>query len=243
LALISGASIRTVHVRLLAFASASDAVGAGELTLELEPGASVGSLKTELERRYPALRGLWHRLAVAVDGEVVEDQTPLQDGAEVALLPPVSGGAGAADRVALVEGTIDQGELLGAVCSASRGAVVLFVGTVRDAHRGRTVERITYSAYPSMARARLERIVGELEAAASDVAVAVIHRLGSIAAGEASVAIAVASPHRQEAYEISRRALERLKAEVPIWKREHYAGGDAAWREEESLAPEPASRA
>lgn len=226
-----------MRIRLLAFATASDAVGSSEIAFDVDPGTSVGSLKSSLESRYPALRPLWPRLAVAVDGEIVEDEALLEEGAEVALLPPVSGGADAPHRVALVEGPIDSARLLAAVCAPSRGAVVLFVGTVRDHHRGRGVERITYSAYRSMALARLEGIVDELEAEGEDLAISVVHRLGSIAAGEGSVAIAVGSPHRHEAYQASRRVLERLKAEVPIWKREHYRDGDAAWREEESLAP------
>jgi len=226
-----------VTIRLLAFASASDALGAAEVALELPQGSSVGTLKSSLEQRYPALAGLWHRIAIAVNGEIADDGTLLEDEAEVALLPPVSGGSmvAAASRARLVDGPIDTAEPIRAVQSRSRGAVVLFVGTVRDHHRGRAVERITYSAYGSMAHSRLERIVRELEDEAEGLAVAIVHRLGSIAAGEASVVIATASPHRQEAYAASRRALERLKAEVPIWKREHYVDGAAAWREEESL--------
>jgi len=226
-----------VRIRLLAFASASDALGATEVALEVPQRSSVGTLKSSLEQRYPALEGLWHRIAIAVDGEIADDGTLLEDDAEVALLPPVSGGCSVAStsKARLVDATIDAAESVRAVQSRSRGAVVLFVGTVRDRHRGRPVERITYSAYGSMAQSRLERIVRELEEEAEGLAVAIVHRLGSIAAGEASVVIATASPHRQEAYAASRRALERLKSEVPIWKREHYGDGAAAWREEESL--------
>jgi molybdopterin synthase catalytic subunit len=86
-----------------------------------------------------------------------------------------------------------------------------------------------------MAEERLRTIVRELEAEGDDLALAIVHRLGEVPAGEASVAIAAASPHRAAAYEASRRALERLKKEVPIWKRERYAGGEEAWREEEKL--------
>lgn len=226
-----------MKIRLLAFASASDALGATEVVLEVPSETSVGTLKASLEERYPALSELWHRIAIAVDGEIADDRAVLQDQAEVALLPPVSGGStvAATAKVRLVDGPIDTSEPVGAVQSPSRGAVVLFVGTVRDHHGGRPVERITYSAYTSMAQSRLERIVRELELEAAGLAVAIVHRLGSIAAGEPSVAIATASPHRQEAYRASRRALERLKAEVPIWKREHYRDGETAWREEETL--------
>jgi molybdopterin synthase catalytic subunit len=99
------------------------------------------------------------------------------------------------------------------------------------------VARLTYAAYRPMAERTLGRIVADLEAAHEDLRAAIVHRLGEVAVGEASVVIAVASPHRDAAWAASRQALERLKREVPIWKREHYADGGAAWREEEPLAP------
>lgn len=159
----------------------------------------------------------------------------------VATAPPVL--AGGLSRAALVEEPIDLPAVQAMVAGASRGAVVIFLGTVRDSHRGRAVVALTYSAYRPMADSRLARIVADLEAAHSGLSAAIVHRLGRLLPGEASVVIAVASPHRAAAYEASRRALERLKAEVPIWKREHYADGATAWREEESLVPEGAAGA
>lgn len=135
----------------------------------------------------------------------------------------------------LTDTVIDSSALVAAVASPRRGAVVLFLGTARDHHQGRAVTLLGYDAYRPMAEARLERIVTELSDPAAEVAVEIVHRLGEVPAGEASVAIAAASPHRAAAYEASRLALERLKKEVPIWKREHYADGAAAWREEEPL--------
>jgi molybdopterin synthase catalytic subunit len=134
----------------------------------------------------------------------------------------------------LVEGPIDTASLLGAVAAPGRGAVVLFLGTVRDEHAGRTVRGIEYSGYRAMAESALARIEAEL-AREHGAKVRIVHRLGAMSVGEASVAIAAAAPHRAAAYAASRAALERLKAEVPIWKRELYADGDAAWREEEPL--------
>lgn len=231
-----------MRIRLLAFASAADALGTGETAIELAEGAGVADLRRELEARHPELVALWSRLAVAVDGEIAGPETSLADGAEVALLPPVSGGSGKAvaeapprPRALLTEAPIRVDDAVAAVARPSRGAVLVFLGTVRDQHRGRPVERLTYSAYRSMAEARLGRIEREIEAAGDDLGLAIVHRLGEVPAGEASVVIAAASPHRAAAYEASREALERLKREVPIWKREHYAGGDAAWREEEPL--------
>ncbi len=237
----------TMKIRLLAFASAGDALGTGETEIELPAGSRIADLRARLDREHPGLAPLWPRLAVAIDGRVARSDEEIPDGAEVALLPPVSGGteepeqpaAPASRKTALTEEPIDAGAAVAAVAGPSRGAVVLFLGTVRDHHAGRLVEKLTYSAYRAMAEAALCRIVADLEAAGADLRAAIVHRLGEVPAGEASVAIAVAAPHRAAAYEASRVALERLKAEVPIWKREHYKGGEAVWREEEPLGRSP----
>lgn len=253
-----------MKIRLLAFASAGDALGASELVLELPAGLRLEELRRRLEREHPALVPLWPRLAVAIDGRLAGADEPLAEGMEVALLPPVSGGSGKSDqppvsggsgrqapaaappvpfasaaRAALVEAPIDVAAVVAAVAGPQRGALLTFLGTVRDQHAGRRVERLTYSAYRPMAEARLAAIVTDLESTHAGLRAAIVHRLGEVAVGEPSVVIAVASPHRAAAYEASRTALERLKSEVPIWKREHYAGGEAAWREEEALVPLP----
>ena len=226
-----------MKIRLLAFASAGDALGATETEMELPEGSRVADLRARLDREHPALTPLWPRLAVAVDGRISSPDEPLQDGIEVALLPPVSGGSGLAE---LVDGPIDVDRAVRSVEDPGFGAVVVFLGTVRNHHAGRAVEKLTYSAYRRMAAGTLAKIVSELEAKGTRVSI--VHRLGEVPAGEPSVVIAVGSPHRAAAYEASRTALERLKAEVPIWKREHYAEGEAVWREEEALSPIPLER-
>jgi molybdopterin synthase catalytic subunit/molybdopterin converting factor small subunit len=233
--LCTSATILAMKIRLFAFASAGDALGATETGLEMPDGSRVADLRDRLDREHPALRPLWPRLAIAVDGRIVAADEPLRDGAEVALLPPVSGGMDEPLRAGLVDGPLDVDRAVAAVSGPGRGAVVVFLGTVRDNHAGRRVEKLTYSAYPSMAVAGLRRIVDDLEAAHPGLRAAIVHRLGEVPVGEASVVIAVGSPHRAAAYEASRTALERLKAEIPLWKREHYADGEAAWREEEPL--------
>jgi molybdopterin synthase catalytic subunit/molybdopterin converting factor small subunit len=229
-----------MKVHVLAFASAGDALGRNELDVEVPPGSDLGLLLGLLETGYPQLGPLWSRLAVAVDGRLADRAQPLREGCEVALLPPVSGGtpepATATAAVELVDGPLLPAAIQARVSGPTRGAVLLFVGTVRDSHGGEAIAKLTYAAYRPMALAALTRIVGELEAETTDLRVGISHRLGEVPVGEASVVIAVASPHRAAAYAASRRALERLKAEVPIWKREHFASGRATWREEEPLA-------
>lgn len=227
-----------MKIRLLAFASAGDALGANEMEIEMPEGSRVADLRERLDAEHPKMRALWPRLAVAVDGRVVTPDEALTPGAEVALLPPVSGGSGAGgSRADLADGPIDTEAVVAGVSGPGCGAVLVFLGTVRDSHAGRRVEKLTYSAYRRMALDGLERIVADLEAASPGLRAAIVHRLGEVPVGEASVVIAVASPHRAAAYEASRTALERLKAEIPIWKREHYSKGPAVWREEEPLVP------
>jgi molybdopterin synthase catalytic subunit len=134
----------------------------------------------------------------------------------------------------LVAGPLDAQALAAEVASPSHGAGVLFVGTVRNRHQGRAVRGIRYTAYELMAERLLERIEEEL-AAAHGARVRIQHRLGELAVGEASIVIAISAPHRAAAYEANREALERVKREVPIWKRELYADGGEDWREVEPL--------
>lgn len=221
-----------MKIRVLAFASAADALESRALELELDEGLTVGELLTRLEARSPALAPLRDRLAVAVDGKLSGPDDRIGPDAEVALLPPVSGG----DRtpaVQLVARPIEPGEL--ATSDSSCGAEVLFLGRVRDHSQGRTVTGITYEGYEPMAEKRLEAIADDLSKAG--VRLRIIHRLGDVPAGELSVAIAAQAPHRAAAFDACREALERLKRETPIWKLERYDDGSAAWREEESLSP------
>ena len=132
-------------------------------------------------------------------------------------------------RAALVSHPLDPAALLREVSRSANGAVVLFVGTVRDLNDGRPVTGIDYSAYVPMAERELAAIASEAARAHGTDDVVIEHRTGTLALGEASVAIAVAHPHRAEAYEASRRIIEEIKRRVPIWKREHYADGTREW--------------
>jgi molybdopterin synthase catalytic subunit len=128
----------------------------------------------------------------------------------------------------LTHRAIDAALLARQVSSPGRGAVVSFVGVVRDHHAGREVTRLEYSAYEAMAEAECGRIVAEAEARWA-VTVAVEHRLGRLAIGDTAVAIAVAAAHRGEAFDACRHVIEAVKSRVPIWKREYYADGSVAW--------------
>lgn len=132
-------------------------------------------------------------------------------------------------RSAIVERPLDAGALTAEVSRTANGALVCFVGVVRESHAGRSVTGIDYSAYAGMADRELAAIVAEAGDRFGTPDVVCEHRLGTLAVGEASVVIAVGHPRRAQAYEASRYVIEALKARVPIWKREHYTDGTRAW--------------
>jgi molybdopterin synthase catalytic subunit len=132
-------------------------------------------------------------------------------------------------RAALVEHPLDAVAVVAEVQRSANGALVLFVGTVRDEHRGRAVTGIEYSAYGSMAISELTRIVTEASERFGTPDIVCEHRIGVLRVNEASVVIGVGHPRRAQAYEASRWVIEALKASVPIWKREHYADGTREW--------------
>jgi molybdopterin synthase catalytic subunit len=132
-------------------------------------------------------------------------------------------------RTALVDRAIDLGALIAEVWSIRNGATILFVGTVRDVNNGRSITAMDYSAYTSMAERELADIVGEAASKFQTEDIVVEHRVGTLGLGDASVAIAIAHPHRAEAYEASRYVIEQLKQRVPIWKLEHYTDGTREW--------------
>ena len=134
-------------------------------------------------------------------------------------------------RVAITEETIRTEEFLRELASSQDGALLLFLGVVRDHHDGRRVRGLVYEAYREMAEETLARIAGEAEARFGTDRIVVLHRVGALVVGEVSTAIAVATPHREEAYGASRYIIEEIKKRLPVWKLEEYAEGEARWVE------------
>jgi MoaE-MoaD fusion protein len=207
-------------VTVLFFAAARDAAGAAREVLD-PPPATVGALRAALAARRPGLARLLPRCRLAVDQEFAPDDAPLADGAEVAVVPPVAGGA-PCFRVTAEPLSLD--EVVAAVAGPGRGGVVTFTGNVRGETRGRRVVRLEYEAYGPMAERTLARIGAEV-GAAHGAEVAVVHRVGVLQPGEAAVVIACAAPHRSPAFRACQEVLERLKKDVPIWKREVFEDG------------------
>ncbi|HET6343723.1 MAG TPA: molybdenum cofactor biosynthesis protein MoaE [Myxococcota bacterium] len=190
---------------------------------ELPEGATVADVAAWIVHRHPALGSRLDAVRWARNWEFVEPTAPLDDGDEIALLPPVAGGV---PRAWLTAAPLDADAVARAVASPTCGATVLFVGTVRDHNEGAAVSGMHYEAYEPMAGRQLERIAMACSAAHPGADVAIAHRHGSLAVGDTSVVIAAAAPHRDAAFAACRDALERIKRDVPIWKREARADGE-----------------
>ena len=160
-------------------------------------------------------------LLYALNKSYVERDRKLADGDEVALIPPVSGGA-----FLLSEQPLSLEAVVEEVASEEAGAVATFVGTTRVHSRGRTVTLLEYEAYEGMAEQVMSEIADELTARYELCAIAIHHRIGRVGIGERSVVIAVSAPHRQDALAACKEAIDTLKERVPLWKKEVYVGGE-----------------
>lgn len=225
-----------ITVRL--FAAHREAVGASAVVLTVPDGTSAGDVWEHLTRRHPALQRAVRPTAVAVNDQIEAAERRLADGDQVALLAPVSGGGAPAAvvRIDLVTESIRLDTLLDAVRHPGAGGIVLFLGTVRDHARGRTVEHLEYEAYETMARRQMTGIATQA-AERWGTRIAIAHRVGRLEIGDVSVAIAAAAPHRREAFEACRFVIDTLKQTVPIWKKEVWADGAEWIGQEEHSSP------
>ena len=160
-------------------------------------------------------------LLYAVNKEYAERDRPLSDGDEVALIPPVSGGA-----FRLTEDPLSLDAVVDEVRSDQAGAIATFIGTTRVQSRGRTVLHLDYEAYEEMAEQVMAQIAADLKRRYDLGEIAIHHRTGRVEIGEASVVIAVSAPHRQDALAACKDAIDTLKEQVPLWKKEVYDGGE-----------------
>ena len=206
----------TVRVRL--FAVLRQRAGRGSVDIEIDEGATVADAMAALARQ-PGLGDVLDRMPVrmAVNRDYAKPETELSAGDELALVPPVSGGSSAQVRVGPERISLDG--VARRVIASSAGAVVTFQGFPRD------VPQLDYEAYGEMAEERIAAILGDCVERHGLVAAAAEHRTGPVPAEEASVLVAVSAPHRAEAFAAAREAIDRIKAEAPIWKREVRGGG------------------
>jgi molybdopterin synthase catalytic subunit len=199
-----------MHVRVRLFAGLRERAGADEIELELPEGASVGDALDRLQHLSDGVR-----VVMAVNREYADADAPLHPDDELALIPPVSGGAIQQTAHARVtKDPLSQDKLTELVRHPAAGAIVTFLGTTRD------VDHLDYEAYVPMAERKIAEIVAEAIERHGLTAAAAEHRIGTVPLSAPSVIVAASAPHRTEAFNGAREIIDRIKAQAPIWKRE-----------------------
>jgi molybdopterin converting factor subunit 1 len=219
-----------MKIQVLYFAVFRERLGRSDEELDIADGATVGGAIDSLAAKHPAIAQLRGRFRVALNQEFVDDSQPLSPGDELALIPPVAGGADT-DRcrhVELTDRTLSLDRCINAVRGEGMGGIVTFTGMVRLHSRGTTIDHLEYEAYAPMAIKVMTALCDEIEAELPGTRIAVEHRVGSLAIGDIAVVIAAAAPHRAEAFTACRAMIDRLKDRVPIWKKEISVDG-AEW--------------
>ena len=253
-----------IAVRVLFFGAARDAVGRGEVDFSLEGNSTAANAFEQVLEKFPELRRFGRSLLLAVNQEYSAADREVQDGDELALFPPVSGGAtaevnkregtdapnagtagsspastSARDFFELTTEPIDVGAVARRVVLRECGATVTLDGYAREWTKGRRTLHLIYEAYAPMAQRELERLGREAHERFEIAHMGIVHRTGRVEIGETSVVIAVSAPHRRAAFEACEWAIRELKRTVPIWKKEVFADGEV-WVEGEG-ATQPTS--
>lgn len=216
-------SIPCVRVSVRLFAILRERVGASLIEIELPERATAEDALNILRQRRELADVLARTpVRMAVNREYVELDEPLHGGDELALITPVSGGSDGDVHARICAQPLSVSTVAGLVARPAAGAIVTFQGTTRE------VDRLDYEAYVEMAEPYMRRLLNECLESHSLLAIAAEHRVGAVPLGEASVVVAASAAHREEAFSGARAAIDRIKAEAPIWKRE-LRGGDARW--------------
>lgn len=215
-----------IHIRF--FGPARDLAGAADLSLDVEDNTTVGQIAGVIAENYPDLgRAIGVRLAV--NREYVALDRILRDRDEVAVIPPVSGGA-ELPRVNLTTDPIDVAELTHEMQRHEAGAVATFVGTVRAETPGeKELTALDYTAYDDMAIEQLKAIRRKAGEKFAILDAAIVHRLGRVPLGDASIAVVVVAAHREGAFDALRYIVDTVKSDAPIWKKDHWSDGSESW--------------
>lgn len=223
-----------MRLTVLLFAGVRARLGVDQLEVEVEGPLTVAELRERLAAAHPAIGPSLPTCRIALDHEFVSEGDLVREGMEVALIPPVSGGHDGpalanvdrrGQRSRLTSSPLSLAELLPAVEHRNAGGLTTFTGNVREASRGKVVTHLEYEAYPPMAVASMDAIALAVEAEIAGTRIALAHRVGRLEVGEAAVMIAASAPHRDEAFRACREVIERLKKDVPIWKKEFDSEG------------------
>ncbi len=218
-----------------------DIAGRSTDDFDAPPGANLDAVFAHYSGQFPKLKEMEASIVLARNHEFAARTDVLSDGDEVAFLPPVSGGAGFTHEIAdsdtgnffaLTRLPIDTRAVIARLLRGEDGAVVDFEGVVRNNTKGRPTLYLDYECYEPMAVKMMSRIGREIAASHAVDRIALVHRLGRLEIGEASVAVVVTAPHRRPAFEAALEGINRLKKLVPIWKKEYFADGEV-WVEGE----------
>jgi len=216
-----------MQVKLLFFATLKDIVGARHLQFDVPAGATIGDLLTRLEESYPRIKDYRPVLLTAINEDYVGKDARINEGDEVAIFPPVSGGDGQLDPLAVItRDPIDAQKIAREMLRGEDGAICIFEGVVRNNSKGKRTLHLVYEAYETMAVKKLEEIGDSVRQAWDIDRIALIHRLGHMDIGETSVAVIVTSAHRRAAFDACHYAIDKLKKVVPIWKKEFFEDGE-----------------
>ncbi|HEX5226704.1 MAG TPA: molybdenum cofactor biosynthesis protein MoaE [Bryobacteraceae bacterium] len=235
-----------VRVKVLFFGMLKDIVGRSEDSIELAEGAHLDSVFARYARQFPRLSDLESSIVLACNHEFRDRSSAIREGDEIAFLPPVSGGAPERSSrytheisdpetgcfFALTRQTIDTPAVARQLLRGEDGAIVDFEGVVRNNTKGRATKFLDYECYEPMAVKMMAEIGRDILRTHSIGRIALVHRLGRLEIGEASVAVVVTAPHRKPAFDAALDGINRLKGIVPIWKKEHFADGEV-WVEGE----------
>ena len=227
-----GGDSNGVPVRVLFFGAARDAVGANELQLTFDSPATTSSAFQELLIKFPVLQKFGRSLLIAVNQEYAKADVKINAGDELAIFPPVSGGAQkpqsafSRDFFELTDRPVDVGAVARRIVLPECGATVTLDGYAREWTNGRRTLHLVYEAYPPMAVSEMEKLGQQVHEKFDIAHIGIVHRIGRLEIGETSVVIAISAPHRAAAFAACEWAIRELKRTVPIWKKEIFEDGE-----------------
>lgn len=229
-----------MRVKVLFFGLLKDIIGRSEDDIEVAEGASLGSIFDRYAHQFPRMEKMAPSIVLACNQQFCGRSNPVNDGDEIAFLPPVSGGSQPYTHeisdgpcfIALTRAPIDTNTVSRELLRGEDGAIVNFEGVVRNNTKGRATRYLVYECYEPMAVKVMADLAREIANTHAIGRIAMVHRLGHMDIGETSVAVIVTAPHRKPAFEAALEGINRLKRLVPIWKKEYFADGEV-WVEGE----------